>query len=476
MTERNHDLTSERETLYHMITAGELLDLHPEDFALPAHVYIWQTLVKMVANKRAITQDNVLKSMNKEPDARKALVDLLMADYPTSMNVQIRLNSLREYRSKRELKKLIISIEDKLSEGILHPHSIAEEIIEKSKEIAKLNKGDLSLTDEIRSYIASQTDTFTTQDCHKSISHRHNSMPNCRKLLNRMKKEGLVIPTGNRAGEYRIKNRDLPMIDWENADSDEFPFLFPIGLGSHFRLMPRNIMTVAGESDAGKTALALNVASMNVPKYSGNIHYFSSEMGEIELRSRLEQWELIDEDPTPLKVWRGVNFYDRVVDFQDVIVPDGINIIDYLHMREDFWKIGKHLDEIYEKLTTGVALVLIQKKKGADYGYGAELTIQKARLVINLENGYPHHSAKLVKVKNWRNPQHNPNGLEIQYNLVRGCQFITKGGWTRPDTEKESPNEQSNYRRGARSRPRTELHTERNGKGNAFDSHFGKVD
>lgn len=475
MTERNHDGTSEREVLYHIVTTGDMLDLHDEDFHIPAHKYIWNTLLKMVANKRAITQDNILKSMNKDPDARKALVNLLMADYP-SMNIQIRINSLREYRSKRELKKLLSDIEDKLREGILHPHSIAEEIIEKSKGIARLNKGDMSLSDEIRGYIASQTDTFTTQDCHKSISHRHNSMPNCRKLLNRFKKEGLVIPTGNRAGEYRIKNRDLPTIDWENADSEEFPFVFPLGIGNHFRLMPRNVMTIAGESDAGKTALALNVASMNVAKYSGNIHYFSSEMGEIELRSRLEQFELIKDDPVPLKTWRGVNFYDRVVDFQDVIVPDGINIIDYLHMREDFWKIGKHLDEIYERLTTGVALVLIQKKEGARYGYGAELTIQKARLSINLENGYPHHRAIFNKVKNWRNPQHNPNGLEIKYNLLRGCYFITKGGWTRPEKEKESPNEQSTYRRSTGGRPRAELHAERDGKGDSFSRHFGKVD
>jgi hypothetical protein len=469
------DVTSEQEVLKEAIAKGELHpELEREMFSLDAHKEIFTVMRELIARKRVPTSGVMLKKL--KGDVASTYTALAMADF-LPMDINIRINSLKEQRSKREIIKINNILTDYIGADDLHPQAIAEWLIDKAKEIAVLNSGAVTLSHHLKEWVACQTGTFTTQEACHSVPKRATPPASVRKVLQRFKKQGLIEPTGRKAGEYRIVSREEELIDWRSAESDEIPFFWPMGIGNHFRLMSKNIVTVAGESDAGKTALALALAGMNVNgKHGMPIHYFSSEMGPNELKSRLEQFELIQEEPLSLDVFDDVRFVDRVTNFQDVIRPNAVNIIDYLHMREEFYLIGKHLDEIYERLEGGVAIVLIQKKKGADYGYGAELTIQKARLSINLENGYPHHRAKLNKVKNWRNPQHNPNGLEIAYNLVRGCHFLTKGGWYRPEEQKEKVNEQSNYRRGSRSKPGTELHTERNSEGNSFGSYFGEVD
>ena len=95
-----------------------------------------------------------------------------------------------------------------------------------------------------------------------------------------------------------------------------------------FNIYPKNIIIVAGATNAGKTALLLNVVRMNMDRYE--VIYFSSEMGEQELRLRLEKFG------QALNSWK-FKPIERPTRFSDVIVPDAINIIDYLELTEDFY-------------------------------------------------------------------------------------------------------------------------------------------
>jgi hypothetical protein len=40
------------------------------------------------------------------------------------------------------------------------------------------------------------------------------------------------------------------------------------------------------------------------------------------------------------------------------------------------------------------------------------------------------HVIKIIKAKNWTT-QENPNGLELHFGLVKGCQFRQKTEWKR---------------------------------------------
>ncbi len=85
------------------------------------------------------------------------------------------------------------------------------------------------------------------------------------------------------------------------------------------------------------------------------VHYFSSEMGALELKDRFSKFD------RPLNSWK-VKFKERASNFADVIKPDAINIIDFLEVHDEFYKIGGLIKDIYDKLTTGIAVIAIRKK------------------------------------------------------------------------------------------------------------------
>jgi hypothetical protein len=145
------------------------------------------------------------------------------------------------------------------------------------------------------------------------------------------------------------------------------------------------------------------------------INYFSSEMGAMELRARLQKFE------GNLQHWKdNVNFRERSSNFADVVKPNDVNIIDFLEVTEDFFKVGGMIKEIYDKLKKGIAIIALQKNKGRDLGLGAERSIEKARLYLSIEHG----KIKIIKGKNWANPEVNPNGMQWSFKLVQGSKFI----------------------------------------------------
>jgi hypothetical protein len=127
----------------------------------------------------------------------------------------------------------------------------------------------------------------------------------------------------------------------------------------------------------------------------------------------------------PLKDWT-FKARERTDNFSDVVVSgEGrINIIDYLELHTDFYKVSKHLAEIYKKLKGAIAIVALQKNPGIDVGLGGSRGLEKPRLYLAMSPG----KLKIVKAKNWTTSK-NPNGLEIGFSLVEGCKFIQKRGW-----------------------------------------------
>lgn len=433
---KKYDHTSEGELIYYMIDKGKCLPLEAEDFGNFNYQEIFKVIKKLADNKVTINSKSVIESLSGNRELVKLTSELIMSGLPVK-NVDIRISSIKEHRIKRTLYNKVILLQEMVDDPTLAGCYIAEQGIEIFKKIAKLSGGTRNLTQEVRDLLAVTSGNITTTICHNLLQTVTSSeKKKINTIMHRLEKEGLIEKTHRVVGEYRVKDQQLDKIDWRDTDAKEMRFDWPLGIGQHFRLMPKNIVTVSGETDAGKTALALNIAALNAERYAGKINYYSSEMGNIELRSRLEEFAKLEPPANvPLELWDKVNFYERVQNFHDVIEPNAINIVDYLELHEDFYKVGGYIKSIFDQLESGVAIILIQKKEGAKYAYGAELSVQKARLAINLDNDYPHHRAILNKVKNWRNVKHNPNGLEIKYSLLRGAYFNTKGGWYRPSAE-----------------------------------------
>ena len=141
-------------------------------------------------------------------------------------------------------------------------------------------------------------------------------------------------------------------------------------------------------------------------------------MGPEEMKLRLLKF-----DDLRLRDWK-FHPRERSSNFADAIVPDSINIIDYLEVNKDFYEVGGEIKGIFDRLNKGVAIIAIQKKTGADTGRGGEFTLEKPRLYLAIDSG----TIKIVKGKNWANNEINPNGLTWTFKLVGGAKFIETGG------------------------------------------------
>jgi hypothetical protein len=262
---------------------------------------------------------------------------------------------------------------------------------------------------------------FNVKDLYKSLNIvTSEDQGTVRTALCRLKKDGYIAKSGKKDGEYIRIDRELKEIDWANAPTDEYKITLPLMLNSIVSIYPRNIIVIGGFNNSGKTCFALDVARHNQDKHQ--VRYFSSEMGDSELKLRLSKWEGIKPDE-----WK-VKFFERSSDFPGVIEPDALNIIDYLEINDEFWKVGQVFTDIYERLRNGIAVVCIQKNAGTDYGRGGTFGAEKPRLYLSMDRVDNRNVCKIVKAKNWKGTS-NPNGKEMYLKIVQGWKILQDGDW-----------------------------------------------
>ncbi len=287
--------------------------------------------------------------------------------------------------------------------------------------IDRCHRRERNLTAEIREFVTLQegyidlTFLYTTLQI-LTKEEKNNAMV----ILNRLCKEGVLEKYGNKRGCYiPIREIEENIIDIEAANNASVPINFPLGISDLVKIMPKNIIIIAGESNAGKSAFLLNTAARNMLDHK--VFYFSSEMGGAELKERLLNYK----DQVPMHLWKECTFIERASDFHTVIRPDAINIIDFLEIHDEFYKIGGYIKQIFDKLDKGVAIIAIQKNKGRDDGLGGARSIEKARLYLSMQPGL----IKIVKAKNWVSGMINPNGMQKQYKLAKGMIFKETSNW-----------------------------------------------
>jgi len=142
-------------------------------------------------------------------------------------------------------------------------------------------------------------------------------------------------------------------------------------------------------------------------------------MGRIELRNRLEKFNV------PMEEWKRVAWKERAADFAPMIRPNAVNIIDFLEIHENFFEVGKLIKQIFDKLENGIAVIALQKPKGRDEGLGGQRGLEKPRLYLSMSPGL----LKIVKAKNWKHENINPNGMMRKWKLGGGCNFKVEGDW-----------------------------------------------
>jgi len=243
---------------------------------------------------------------------------------------------------------------------------------------------------------------------------------------------GKIEPCGDRRGQYRSVVKDCRKMDWENADVEYYPVWFPLELHSICGVQKKNVVVLAGETNAGKTATVIEIIHRNLKVNGGaheKINLFNSEMGDGELRQRLMNVDNRKEG------WYGLNAYERTRDFHQVIDPDGFNVIDYLEVSDKFFLVAGWIQKIHERLNDGIAVICIQKDKGRETPRGGDFTLEKSRLAVSLFYNHGVNSCKIIKCK-LPVGGINPQGMERDFFVDRGRKIVSRSDW-RYLTEKE---------------------------------------
>ncbi len=297
------------------------------------------------------------------------------------------------------------------------PHEIKAKV---DSALKRLDDGERNISAEVWEFIESTHGWFVTPDCAKRLllTSRDQKKAMIKAFL-RFHQKGLLERHPDRDGMYRRREVDCEAIDFMAAADKPLDVRYPLGIEALVNTRPKTVTIVAGSPDAGKTAFMLNFAWMNKDRHA--VNYFSSEMGSDEMRARLQLFGY------PLSDWKKIDFRERSSNFQDVIRPDEINIVDFLELHKDFYEVGGMIKDIWDRLGKGIAVIGIQKPRGRDEGLGGGRTLEKARLYLAMEGG----RIKIVKAKNWVDPMKNPNKLCMDFKIVRGCKLLEQSAWTK---------------------------------------------
>lgn len=281
-----------------------------------------------------------------------------------------------------------------------------------------------SVSDDVREYVKNATGEFSLSQMFMDLSMvRKEEKDTARHAVNKLLKQNIIRANGKKSGIYTIVDHTENIIDWRNANDEEYKIKMPLNIHDLVKIYPGNVIIVAGASNTGKTSFMLECVRLNQKQH--DTYYFNSEMGASELKTRINLFHEV----LPADKW---NFtaIERSSNFAEIIRPDALNIIDFMEVYDDFWKIGGWIRDIHEKLKGGIAIIAIQKKASTkkdqqDYARGGELTLEKPRLYLAIDRG----KIKIVKAKAWRHHDRNPNGLVRIFKLVSGWKFLPQGDW-----------------------------------------------
>lgn len=263
---------------------------------------------------------------------------------------------------------------------------------------------------------------------------KENDLPNVHlrdQILDELVRQRWIEKDEAQNNIYHRVDRTFTPMDWVNAEVEAYPVWLPLGLNEKAVISPGNIIIVAGETNAGKTAFVLNVVYRNMASMGGAHEYIrllNSEMHPAEFKQRAHG---IDNRQG---VWDNLEVGSRTKDFHLVIEPNSLNVIDYLENLDNFWKVGEKIAQIHDALDSGIAIICLQKRIGERLARGGDFTQEKARLAVSL---YYDGFANYMQITKCKFPASypNPNGQEIDFKIDHGFELteIEPWQWVTPE-------------------------------------------
>lgn len=290
-----------------------------------------------------------------------------------------------------------------------------------------------NLTGALREYCKENQGVITAEQIDREFGLVDPKDKNLRRqaLLTLSREKTIIKDTGKTPGRYLILNNDIEWISFSKTDINYFDIMLPLGLNRLVKLPPKSVIVVAGTSNAGKTALSLEILKNNIYKPYKKL-YLMSEMGPTEYCQRVckispHNTELWEKNIMAASMTTG--FYNPIITHN----PNGLTVIDYLEEIDgEYYKITSSIRQVYDAIDKGLAVVNIQKHSKAEVGRGGEGTTEKARLYLTIDTlaHQPNCTISAIKIKKAKDyPSENPNGKEIHVKISASCEMEAISDW-----------------------------------------------
>ncbi len=291
--------------------------------------------------------------------------------------------------------------------------------------LERSERKERNLTDEVREYILLQKDYITVtnilQMLHLTTKEEKKHLT---VIIHRLQEKGIIEKYGNTPGSYRIKNKTITKIDWEEEEEErEFHVKLPLELNRMCKIPPGSIIIAAGSKSSGKTALLLNIAMAN--QYDYECDYLNSEMHKVEFKGRVKKF---GGDIKKCKI----NAYNCFQNFHDYIIDSGspkIYFIDFLEIHDKFFEIAKPIRQIHEKLGDSICFIGLQMKGGGELGRGDAFSAEKARLYLTMDYQVKERATKITIYDAKIPRDENVRGQWRMVKIIDGHKLSPQGNW-----------------------------------------------
>ena len=226
-------------------------------------------------------------------------------------------------------------------------------------------------------------------------------------------------------GLYR-KVRVINTVKWWDVDITEvLDFRFPVGhkyddtsfgfddlIGVH----GGDLITIAGVSNAGKSAICKNILAENIdlfprPVLMGNEYTNANGTPSLKFARSMNQIDWVE--------WMNGtgSKFDLIPvrsDWEDYIRADTLNIIDWINLTDNFFQIGKVLEDIKTRVGNGVVVAVVQKDEDKTLGRGAGFTRDLADTYLSID---PMGSKSRLTVGKVKDPKGKVMGRSWAFSI-----------------------------------------------------------
>ncbi len=227
-------------------------------------------------------------------------------------------------------------------------------------------------------------------------------------------------------GLYR-QVKFIKPIDWRDTDEEAyFDLAYPYGHEDNssfgfedlINLSAGDLIVVSGVSNTGKSTFVLNILGENVARHKcilmGNEYATLGGKPSPKFKRRMMKmsWVNWNDGSSPF-VLLPIREH-----FEDYIEPGAINIMDWINLTDQFYKIGQIFEDIKVGVGDGIAVAVLQKEEQAELARGKGFTRDLADVYFTIDPFGDWESRLTVgKVKD---PKKRVTGRSWAFKIVDG--------------------------------------------------------